>query len=163
MKKTFVLLGLFACSSTPTLVREPAAAKDIAKVKTDSLLNLYTDYDFSDKEIRKKLEAATDALQFFRSFLPAYYDLAARAEPMPRLTEFRGMTAGDAHLENFGALIQADGSVIYSINDVDDYGVKVPVYLDFLRLPISVRLSKFKNLVSFKSITQSYIDGKDGC
>lgn len=158
---TLTSLGSARADTHTPSDRKPANtnAQRVLSTRPETLTKLYEKCNLSESDLKHKVKAATDSLQLLRSFIPLYYDLSNKAQPMQSLRDFRGLTAGDAHLENFGSSVQADGSVAYTINDIDDAGSKVPVYLDYVRLMISARLSSFRKDISFSRMTQSYIVG----
>ncbi|MBC7714051.1 MAG: DUF2252 family protein [Rhizobacter sp.] len=110
-----------------------------------------------------KLDASADSFHFLRSFVDYYYDLIpANLKSLHLATEaarFSGWCAGDAHPENFGTLIQENGNIIFSINDMDDSG-PCPVAWDFLRLAVSSKLYMPK--LNISSLVSSYQKGLSG-
>lgn len=91
----------------------------------------------------QKVAAAPNSFYFLRAFVEYFYHLTiehkARLQSIDPNLEFTGWCAGDAHPENFGALLLSDGSSTFTVNDMDDAG-PCPVILDILRLAVSTRL-----------------------
>lgn len=92
-------------------------------------------------ELRYKTVA--DEFHFLRSFVPYYYQLV-KTQPgltlsLAPLAKFNGWCVGDAHLENFGAVLQPSGNAIFTINDMDDAG-PCPLSADALRFFTGVYL-----------------------
>lgn len=91
-----------------------------------------------------KLQAAKDPFYFFRSFVDLFY-LVYKANPssfplVKKLSTVQGWCAGDAHLENFGALLQQNRQPLFTINDMDDSG-PCPIVLDLFRFLVSAQLA----------------------
>lgn len=63
---------------------------------------------------------------------------------------------GDAHPENFGALVQNNERSVFTINDVDDSG-PCPVGLDLLRLMVSSHL--YDSDIEPQALLNSYLTG----
>jgi len=86
----------------------------------------------------KHTKMRTDPFVFLRA---TYYRWATGIERL--LPELRGAPAvlavGDAHTENFGTWRDADGRLVWGINDFDD-AATMPYPFDLVRLATSVRL-----------------------
>ena len=110
-----------------------------------------------------KLKAANDSFHFLRTFVDYYYDLFPanlnNLHVTANVSAFSGWCVGDAHPENFGALIDENGNAIFSMNDMDDAG-PCPIAYDFLRLLVSSRLYSPK--LDINKVIISYQDGLTG-
>ncbi|HTO85066.1 MAG TPA: DUF2252 family protein [Methylomirabilota bacterium] len=78
----------------------------------------------------------------FRFLRATYFRWARRIEAIcPELTDAPAVLAvGDAHLENFGTWRDAEGRLIWGINDFDEAAV-MPYPFDLVRLAASARLA----------------------
>jgi hypothetical protein len=116
---------------------------DTSSAKTISLKNQLQDvtYTFDDA----KLSSSKNVFQFYRSFVDLFYLVykknASNLSTVQSLALINGWCAGDAHLENFGALLRDNRSAIFTMNDIDDAG-PCPVILDFYRLIVSTYLNE---------------------
>jgi hypothetical protein len=103
-----------------------------------ALANLLKLYREQNREMMlTRIENATNKHKFLRSFIPYYYNRAHRLrEVLPvyqRLHRHRGQIVGDAHVENFGFLVDNRGRPRLTMNDFDDTA-EAPLFLDVLRL-----------------------------
>lgn len=115
--------------------------------------------DVSYKFDKEKLESADDAFSFFRSFADYYYELLnsnRQLSSLQKLADVSGWCAGDAHAENFGALLQRNGSSVFAINDMDDAG-PCPVVMDLQRFYIAALFVLPE--VDLYRITGMYVNG----
>ncbi len=90
--------------------------------------------------LRKKHKTmAQDAFRFFRAtcfrFARKVGDLVAELGDAPRVP-----CVGDAHIENWGTWRDAEGRLVWGVNDFDE-AAKLPYTYDLLRLATSVRLA----------------------
>lgn len=112
---------------------------------------------------KTKLEAAADSFQFLRSYVDYFYlVLKANQSNLPTVTSLQnvaGWCVGDAHPENFGALIQHEGRAIFTMNDMDDSG-PCPIGLDLVRLMVSSRL--YKSETNIDELMNAYLKGLAG-
>jgi len=126
MKKLFVLGIAIIASSLPSSI---AVAQTLSDVP----------YRFD----QQKLQAAADPFHFLRSFVDYFYLVAktnrSKFKAIDDGWRFSGWCVGDAHPENFGAVILKDGASTFTMNDMDDSG-PAPVVLDLVRLMVSSRL-----------------------
>ncbi len=95
-------------------------------------------YPHHDKEmIFTRLQNAKNKHKFMRGFIPYYYQEAYEARKLipvhDKLKGTTGQIVGDAHVENFGFMINNDGKPILALNDFDDVA-EAPLYLDVMRL-----------------------------
>jgi hypothetical protein len=92
----------------------------------------------------RKVKAADTSLEFVRSFADYYYLLmqanTGGLETLNKLGDTPGWCAGDAHPENFGALIGKDGSSLFAIDDIDDAG-PCPLAMDLFRFLLTAQMS----------------------
>ena len=123
---------------------------------TEKLTKLFyrqTASDISDSDFALKWNVAVEAgaLKFLRSFVATYYkDLIKVTGTGPV-----GICFGDAHIENFGFVLFADGPH-FVYNDFDDSGY-CPVGLDILRYLTSINLFEKKSSDAFKKIAREYV------
>ncbi len=107
-----------------------------------------------------KLENAKNSFHFLRSFVDYFFLVVQHNEnSLPTLQASLGSIGwcvGDAHPENFGFLIQNDGSSLFSMNDMDDSG-PCPLAMDLFRLLVSVHLSG--SALSTKQVAEAYSAG----
>ena len=93
--------------------------------------------DLTPQELQAKLDSTSDGFHFLRTFVPYYYAQVAQgpATLLPlrnALGSHGGWCVGDAHLENFGAVLDRRSHAIFTMNDLDDAG-PCPLYADTLR------------------------------
>jgi hypothetical protein len=69
----------------------------------------------------------------------------------------RVLSVGDLHLENFGTWRDADGRLVWGVNDFDEAAV-MPYPLDLVRLAASIRLAP-KPRVSDRAATEALLRG----
>jgi uncharacterized protein (DUF2252 family) len=107
-----------------------------------------------------KLQSSADAFHFLRAFVPYFYlEFEANHASLPvltSLTDVTGWCAGDAHPENFGALLQENGKSLFGVNDMDDAG-PCPVILDLARLMVSSRL--YNDSIDLSDMIKAYRHG----
>lgn len=108
------------------------------------LANLYPHLSAADLE--EKIAGNNNSFQFLRSFVAYFYSVAPReilgrdAETsLHTISAEAAWCAGDAHLENFGTILDRNAVAHFRINDKDDAG-PCPAYLDTLRFLVSIRL-----------------------
>jgi hypothetical protein len=111
----------------------------------------------------KKLNAAKDSFDFFRSFVDYFYLVAKANESAlsilqpPAKTSFpTAVCVGDAHLENFGFLLQKSGQTLFTSNDIDDSEV-APAVVELFRFLVSARI--YDSSVSIDELLDAYTDG----
>ena len=109
-------------------------AKPCKKI-TRALQDLYPHH--TEGMILTRIENAKNEHKFMRGFILFYYQEAFEArKSIPvhgKMKNTTGHIVGDAHVENFGFLINNDGKPILALNDFDDVA-EAPLYLDVLRL-----------------------------
>lgn len=116
----------------------------------------------------EKLQTVDSSFMFLRTFVDYYYDLSVQNKPrLPvysSLDSFTGWCVGDAHLENFGFIIQKveanPVSTLFTANDMDDSG-PCPLILDLDRLVVSASLLD-KNILQeevLSKLHQAYLSG----
>lgn len=116
------------------------------------------------------LDSADTSYAFYRAFVPLYYRILADAsdkniQNIRQLSNHKGWIVGDPHPANFGAIL-TDGSslkrsVIYTVNDPDDGFGDSPLYVDFLRFLIGVRIIG-NNCNPVNKIRKAYLQGLKG-
>jgi hypothetical protein len=68
------------------------------------------------------------------------------------------LAVGDIHLENFGTWADAEGRIVWGVNDYDETA-EMPYILDLLRLAVSAVLAKSPTALSLKSICSNLFEG----
>ena len=110
-----------------------------------------------------KLDAAKDSFHFLRSYVDYFYLLVkanrGSLQAVSSADNITGWCVGDAHPENFGVLIQNNGSSVFTMNDVDDSG-PCPAVLDLYRLMCSSRL--YDQNTKLDKLVQAYAAGLQG-
>lgn len=74
------------------------------------------------------------------------------------------LSVGDLHLENFGTWRDADGRLVWGVNDFDEAAV-MPYVLDLVRLAASIRLAPdlaVSNRDATEAVLKGYREGLDG-
>ena len=94
-----------------------------------------------------------------------YFRWAKRIEGLcPNLADAPAVLAvGDAHLGNFGTWRDAEGRLVWGVNDFDDAAI-MPYPFDLVRLCVSVRLSRgmaIKKADAAEAILEGYKSGLD--
>jgi hypothetical protein len=116
------------------LLSLPLQAKPCKKITT-ALMELYPDQ--SKKMIVTRIENAKNKHMFMRAFIPYYYEEAfALKETLPVYNKMKnhvGQIVGDAHVGNFGYMVNNQGKSILVLNDFDDVA-EAPLFLDIMRL-----------------------------
>ncbi len=113
-------------------------------------------YSFDDQ----KNQAATDTFHFLRSYVDYFY-LILKQNPsdlkaITSLSKTSGFCVGDAHAENFGMILQQNGTSLFTMNDMDDFG-PCPVAFDMFRLIVSSKI--YDPTISIDKILKNYISG----
>jgi len=110
--------------------------------------------DDLDKKHRKMHESAF-------AFLRATYWRWSETifEICPDLADAPAVLAvGDTHLENFGTWRDAEGRLIWGVNDYDE-AAEMPYLLDLVRLAASAALAATPQQISLKAICKNLLDG----
>ncbi|WP_375414196.1 DUF2252 family protein [uncultured Bradyrhizobium sp.] len=105
--------------------------------------------DVVDKDLAAKHERMKDSPFMF---LRATYFRWAKSIPTlcPELADAPEVLAvGDLHLENFGTWRDADGRLVWGVNDFDEAAV-MPYVLDLVRLATSIRLAPDRSVPNTK-------------
>ena len=68
------------------------------------------------------------------------------------------LAVGDIHLENFGTWRDAEGRLIWGVNDYDE-AAEMPYALDLVRLAVSAALATSKNQIALKAICANILQG----
>ena len=158
-----VFLGLTpSCAHrTPASVEKISVDPNFSQVRQD-LIALYP--DLTPSQMDERARNLSSSFKFLRSFVPYYYSLVSKNQPalpssLNQTLNETGWCFGDAHPENFGALLQSSGKSVFSINDVDDAG-PCPLVLDLLRFVVASRLASPQ--IDLKDLLNHYNDGLDG-
>lgn len=130
---------------------------NVALAKPSTLTDINYNFD------QTKVNASENSFYFLRSFVSYYFGVIAKNKDSLHISKkagsFNGWCVGDAHPENFGILIQDEGSTIFTMNDMDDSG-PCPVAYDLLRILVSSRL--YMPNINSQEIIKSYTDGLKG-
>ena len=109
-------------------------ANDCRKILSE-LGMLYTKQ--TKEMLTVRIENATNKHKFLRSFIPYYYkrsfDLRESLPVYSKLKNHTGQIVGDAHVENFGFIVNNKGKPKFTMNDFDDTA-EAPLFLDVMRL-----------------------------
>ena len=68
------------------------------------------------------------------------------------------LAVGDIHLENFGTWRDAEGRLIWGVNDYDE-AAEMPYIIDLVRLAASAALATTPNQISLKAICANIVEG----
>lgn len=116
--------------------------------------------DITYKFDAEKMSTVESSEHFFTSFVEYYYLLLdsnrSQLQSVRALGGVEGWCAGDAHPGNFGVLIMDDGSIRFTINDMDDAG-PCPVVMDFLRFLTAAKLTTPN--IKVQDLVSAYLDG----
>src|SRR5215510_4325387 len=117
--------------------------------------------ELSEQAVREKINKASNPFFLYRALVPLYYKMLAdgAVQALVPSGAAHGWCAGDAHPENFGALLQKDGSVVFSLNDMDDAG-PCPLWADALRFFTAVKLHD--KHIDLDPLLNAYRDGVEG-
>src|SRR5262245_19585013 len=114
------------------------------------------------RDLRKKREKmSSGALPFLRA---TYWRWAETVlEVCPELANAPAVLAvGDIHLENYGVWRDADGRLVWGVNDFDE-AAEMPYVLDLVRLAASVALAHDRLPADFARMCSAIVDGyRDG-
>ena len=114
--------------------------------------------DLVEKDLEAKHEKMRqNAFSFFRA---TYYRWA---EVVPKLCPVlvegpRVLAVGDIHLENFGVWRDADGRLVWGVNDYDE-AAKMPYALDLARLAVSAVLAPGPAQADIDKLCGMIVDG----
>lgn len=151
----------FQAEAAGLKIPEPAPARVKPEPSYAGMARGLTDVAYSFD--RAKLDAAADSFHFLRSYVDYFYLLVkanrGSLQAVSAADGVPGWCVGDAHPENFGALIQNDGTSLFTMNDIDDSG-PCPVVLDLYRLMVSSRL--YDQNTKLDKLVQAYAAGLQG-
>ncbi|MEA2838407.1 MAG: hypothetical protein QOD89_2957 [Bradyrhizobium sp.] len=122
---------------------------------------LTTQCDVVAEDIRAKHKLMKDsAFMFLRA---TYFRWAGQIGTVcPQLMDApQVLCVGDLHLENFGTWRDADGRLVWGVNDFDEAAV-MPFVLDLVRLAASIRLSPERAVDNRKAamiLLKGYLEG----
>ncbi|MBP7845096.1 MAG: DUF2252 family protein [Proteobacteria bacterium] len=135
--------------------------------KEDILKELQTLYPhLSSTQLNEKIKTSSNVFKFFRSFVPYFYKTAKdlqigkdSQDPLNSISHEMGWCVGDAHLENFGSVVDQKNFIEFRANDIDD-SARCPLFLDLLRFLVSYTLIDEKFDESFlNDVLESYKKG----
>ncbi len=115
----------------------------------------------SPAQLEAKIKSCDSPFMLLRSFVSSFYDLIAKGLPghserFASLQPNQGWIMGDAHPENFGALLNDQGKAVFTMNDLDDFS-RGPLYLDILRFLSAVRI--YDEKIDPSPLLKAYRDG----
>ncbi len=126
------------------------------------LIRLYP--HLSSGMVRQKAMRVESTFEFFRAFIPYFFDLAQKWRlSLPLIDQSwgsNGWCAGDPHPENFGAILDRNGQARFVINDTDDAGPCVSLALDTLRFMVGALLKEPQT--DLVDLFAAYRDGLEG-
>ncbi len=141
--KSLIFINLTLFTLLPSFAQEVSTLSDVS-------------YNFDEQ----KMTVVINSFHFARSFVDYFYELIAKNTSQlyiaQGLSAHSGWCVGDAHAENFGILLQENGTGTFTMNDMDDFG-PCPLAYDFFRFTVTSRLA-FPNLNIVK-IKNSYLQG----
>src|SRR5262245_63975334 len=116
-----------------------------------------------EKDLRKKHQKrAEGSFPFLRAtywrWAETILDLCPELAGAPPV-----LAVGDIHLENFGTWRDADGRLVWGVNDFDE-AAEMPYPLDIVRLAVSAELAGVRGTspgMICKNILKGYVDGLD--
>jgi len=122
----------------------------------DAWLKKQLKADLVQKDLREKhKKMAQEPFLFLRA---TYWRWAeTMLEVCPELAGPQVLAVGDIHLENFGTWRDADGRLIWGVNDFDE-AARMPYALDIVRLATSAVLAEVTG-ASKRKICESILDG----
>jgi len=157
MKKlvySFFLITVLSCTNTQSKTGLQAV-KNERQISQIDIKDIPFDFD------KKNLKEIKDSFKFLRSFVSYFYELVFKnadvLKSYQNLNSFRGLMVGDAHIENFGYLLDDKNQALFTVNDFDDFG-KGPVYLDLLRFSLGVQLYSLSG-VDAGAVYDYYVKG----
>src|ERR1043165_1102689 len=117
--------------------------------------------DVVEKDIATKhKKMAEGAFQFLRAtywrWAETIYRVCRDLKDAPHV-----LAVGDVHVENFGTWRDAEGRLVWGVNDYDE-AAKMPYVLDIVRLAASAVLAKVPGITSAEicaSIAEGYANG----
>lgn len=117
-------------------------------------------------QLNEKIKTSSNVFKFFRSFVPYFYKTAKdlqigkdSQDPLNSISQEMGWCVGDAHIENFGSVVDQKKLIEFRANDIDD-SARCPLFLDFLRFLVSYTFFDEKLDESFLvDILESYKKG----
>jgi hypothetical protein len=126
-----------------------------------NMQEVYPDQTYDHIQIHIKNSA--NQHDFLRSFSAYFYghlrNIKNNYPVISRLYPYQGWIGGDAHVENFGALVGDRGKGLFAFNDYDDVALG-PFVADILRLATSATMVD-KN-ISLKDFIHKYHKGLKG-
>ena len=131
--------------------------------KYDAWLEKQLKNDFVKKDGKKKhKKMAKDAFQFLRATYWRWAETIYDPKVCPELNDAPAVLAvGDIHAENFGTWRDAEGRLIWGVNDFDEVA-RMPYPIDIVRLATSAVLAEVKGISAEKvcgGILEGYREG----
>jgi hypothetical protein len=106
---------------------------------------------------RKRVLMAADPFAFLRG--TAFRFAAQFATLLPKLAATHPVpSCGDAHLENFGTWRDAEGRLVWGVNDLDE-AATLPFAADLVRLATSALLARANDLPKSRDIAATLLRG----
>jgi len=127
--------------------------------KYDAWLERQLKGTFVKNDLKKKhKKMAKDAFQFLRATYWRWAETIYNRSVCPELKDAPHVLAvGDIHAENFGTWRDAEGRLIWGVNDFDD-AARMPYAVDIVRLAASAMLAEVKG-ISARKVCDSILDG----
>jgi len=115
--------------------------------------------DFVEKDLKKKhKKMAADPFQFLRATYWRWAETIYASKVCPQLEGAPHVLAvGDIHVENFGTWRDAEGRLIWGVNDFDE-AARMPYPIDLVRLATSAVLAGVTG-ISSHNICASILEG----
>lgn len=144
-----------------TLFFSPVSEAGRCDKALKELLAHYTDQN--EKMMVTRIENASNKHKYIRSFIPSYYstiyDVRETLPVFAKLKSHRGKIVGDAHVENFGYVVNNKGKVKFTMNDFDDTA-DAPLFLDVMKLSQSASYTVDLNQAKLIEAYRKGIAGK---
>ncbi len=126
----------------------------------ESWLRAHLDEVVEKDLVVKHQKMAGDPFQFLRAtywrWAETIYGVCRDLKDAPHV-----LAVGDVHVENFGTWRDAEGRLVWGVNDFDE-AAKMPYLLDIVRLAVSAVLAKVSGIASAEicaSIAEGYAMG----
>ncbi|WPU65993.1 DUF2252 family protein [Peredibacter starrii] len=126
------------------------------------MLELYPDQN--TQMMITRIKNAQDKHMFMRAFIPYYYkesfEIKETIPVFQKLKNHRGQIVGDAHVGNFGLLLDNKGKPAMTLVDYDDVG-EAPLFLDVMRLSQSASYVDDFDMTKFLEAYKRGLKGTD--
>jgi hypothetical protein len=110
----------------------------------------------------KHEKMAADPFQFLRATYWRWAETILKVCPELKRAP-HVLAVGDLHVENFGSWRDAEGRLVWGVNDFDE-AARMPYVLDIVRLAVSATLADVRGVSATaicRSILKGYVDGLD--